>query len=88
MDYSDFTIAQVQADFQLTIDERQTLFTTVQPVQPSALLTNFLAEYLSLAIDVNSEKARSELVIAPVLADVRRHRLYLWVTAKTQFVGL
>jgi hypothetical protein len=42
MDYSDFTIAQVQADFQLTIDERQTLFTTVQPVQPSALLTNFL----------------------------------------------
>lgn len=76
MDYSDFTIAQVQADFQLTIDERQTLFTTVQPVQPSALLTNFLAEYLSLAIDVNSEKARSEFVIAPVLADVRRHSNY------------
>jgi hypothetical protein len=76
MDYSDFTIAQVQTDFQLTIDERQALFTSVQPVQPSSLLTNFLAEYLSLAIDVNSEKARSEFVIAPVLADVRRHSNY------------
>jgi hypothetical protein len=76
MDYSHFTIAQVQADFQLTIDERQALFTNVQPVQPSSLLTNFLAEYLSLAIDINSEKARSEFVIAPVLADVRRHSNY------------
>ncbi len=76
MVYSDFTIARVQADFQLSIDERQTLFTDVQPVQPSTLLTDFLAEYLSLAIDVNSEKARSEFVIAPVLADVRRHSNY------------
>jgi hypothetical protein len=76
MAYSDFTIAQVQADFQLTIDERQALFTDVPPVQPSALLKDFLAEYLSLAIDVNSEKARSEFVIAPVLADVRRHSHY------------
>jgi hypothetical protein len=64
MDYSDFTIVQVQADFQLTINERQTLLTTVQPVQPSCLLTNFLKEYLSLAIDVNSEKARSEFVMS------------------------
>lgn len=76
MAYSDFTIAQVQTDFQLSIDERQALFTDVPPVPPSALLTMFLDEYLSLAIDVNSEKARSEFIIAPVLADVRRHSNY------------
>jgi hypothetical protein len=76
MAYSDFTIAQVQAKFQLVIDERQVLFTDMQPVQPSVLLTMFLDEHLPLAIDINSEKARSEFIIAPVLADVRRHSNY------------
>jgi hypothetical protein len=51
----------------LTIDESQILFNWVLPVQPSELLLLTLREYLPLATAVNTEKARSELLIAPVL---------------------
>jgi hypothetical protein len=74
--YSEFTIAQVVERFHLTIDEQQDLFTYVNPVEPSELLKAFLDEYLSLALDVNSEKARSEFIIAPVLGEVRRQSHY------------
>lgn len=72
MSYSDFTLAKVQADFGLTLTEQRGLFAGISPVNPSDLLAMTLAEYLSLAIDINSEKARSEFIIAPVLGDVRR----------------
>ncbi|EKQ67353.1 hypothetical protein OsccyDRAFT_3613 [Leptolyngbyaceae cyanobacterium JSC-12] len=76
MSYSEFTIAKVQELFHLVIDEQRELFSDVQPVKPSELLQMILKEYLSLAIDVNSEKVRSEFIIAPVLGDVRRQSNY------------
>ncbi|UZQ53332.1 hypothetical protein OOK60_12555 [Trichothermofontia sichuanensis B231] len=76
MSYSEFTIAKVQELFHLAIAEQEALFTDVQPVEPSELLQMILKEYLSLAIDVNSEKVRSEFIIAPVLGDVRRQSGY------------
>lgn len=72
MNYSDFTLAKVQADFGLTLTEQRDLFADISPIEPSELLAMTLAEYLPLAIDINSEKARSEFIIAPVLGDVRR----------------
>ncbi len=72
MPYSNFTLEQVREQFQLILDETQDLFANVAEVPPSPLLTQILAEYLPLAIDINSEKARSELIIAPVLVEVRR----------------
>lgn len=39
---------------------------------PSDHLHTALAENLSLALSINTEKARSELVIAPVLLEIRR----------------
>ena len=72
MSYSDFTLAKVQTDFGLTLTEQRDLFAKMQPVAPSELLAMTLTEYLPLAIDINSEKARSEFIIAPVLGDVRR----------------
>lgn len=76
MSYSEFTIAKVQELFHLAIAEQEELFADVQPVEPSELLQMILKEYLSLAIDVNSEKVRSEFIIAPVLGDVRRQSGY------------
>ena len=72
MVYSDFTLAKVQADFGLTLTEQRDMFADIKPIDPSELLAMTLAEYLPLAIDINSEKARSEFIIAPVLGDVRR----------------
>lgn len=43
----------------------------IEPIQPSATLTAFLEETLPLAA-AGSEKARSELIISPILVEVRR----------------
>ncbi len=76
MAYSDFTLATVQATFQLTIEEKRRLFADLQGVQPSARLLTDLQENKPLAIAINSEKARSEFLIAPILAEVRRQTAY------------
>lgn len=72
MAYSDFTLATVQAAFDLTIEERHRLFVEIDRVQPSERLLTDLNENKPLAIAINSEKARSEFLIAPILAEVRR----------------
>ncbi|NEO84018.1 MAG: hypothetical protein F6J87_07140 [Spirulina sp. SIO3F2] len=73
MSYSQFTLDQVKAKFELTIQEDRPLFTEPPQVQPSQLLQQLLQDYLPLALAMNSEKARSEFIIAPILADVRHH---------------
>ena len=72
MSYSNFTLSKVKAHFNLTTDETQDLFAEVLPVQPSELLTAVLKEQLPLASAINTEKARSELVVMPLLIEVRR----------------
>lgn len=72
MAYSDFTLRQLKKQFALEIDEQLDLFATVRPVPLSDLLTTTLKENVPLAIAVNTEKARSELIITPMLLEVRR----------------
>lgn len=72
MAYSDFNLKKVGQDFGLQIDEQPDLFAHVTPVQPGVTLTNTLAETAQLAIAINTEKARSELIIAPVLLEIWR----------------
>lgn len=71
MAYSQFTLDQVKTNFDLTIQEDQPLFTDRVELNPSPLLQQILQEYLPLALAINSEKARSEFIIAPILGDVR-----------------
>ncbi|MEM8640489.1 MAG: hypothetical protein AAGG51_16980 [Cyanobacteria bacterium P01_G01_bin.54] len=73
MSYSSFkTLASIQAAFHLTIDESQHLFTQTPSRQPSDYLERTLAENIPLANAVNTEKARSELMITPILLEIRR----------------
>jgi hypothetical protein len=72
MAYSDFTLEKVQKKFDLTISEDLDLFANVPELEPSILLTKFLAEYAQLALKINTEKARSEMIIAPILLDFRK----------------
>lgn len=72
MAYSNFTLSKVKTEFNLVTDETQDLFATVPLVQPSKLLTEILREQLPLASAINTEKARSELIVMPVLIEVRR----------------
>lgn len=72
MPYSQFTLRQLVQEFNLTLSENTRLFPSVQPVKPTELLSITLQETLPLATAINSEKARSELVIAPVLLEIKR----------------
>ncbi|MDY6803341.1 MAG: hypothetical protein SXA11_05980 [Cyanobacteriota bacterium] len=73
MAYSDFTtITKVRKAFDLSFIESQELFTKINPIEPSDYLKLTLKEYVPLANAINTEKARSELIIAPVLLEVRR----------------
>ena len=72
MAYSDFkTIAQVQEKFGLDVDPSQTLFEAVESVEVSDFLQQTIQRNLFVANAVNTEKARSELLIAPILLEVR-----------------
>jgi hypothetical protein len=73
MAYSDFkTIGSVKDAFGLTTIEDIQFLTQAPPIAPSETLTAILAENLPLATASGSEKARSELIISPVLVEVRR----------------
>jgi hypothetical protein len=70
MPYSDFTIDNVRA--KLNIELQQIAFIPeLQPLTASDWLQQSLAMGMALAIDVDSEKARSEFIIAPVLLELR-----------------
>jgi hypothetical protein len=71
MAYSDFSLKKVKQDFNLTILEQHFL-PKIDPVGPSPLLTEWLETNLPLAVALGTEKARSELVICPVLVEVKR----------------
>jgi hypothetical protein len=71
MAYSDFTIPELKQKFQLTIDETTNLFAHVPAVDLPMTLADILRRYLPLALNLNTEKARSELIIAPVLTEFK-----------------
>lgn len=72
MSYRDFTIKDVKHKLGLTLIEDQPLHAGIAPVEPSERLAEWLRENASLALDINTEKARSEMIIAPILLEVRR----------------
>ncbi len=59
MAYSDFTLEKVPKSFDLTISEYLDIFANVPELEPSILLTKFLAGSAQLALKINTEKARS-----------------------------
>jgi len=72
MAYSDFDLTKVRHAFGLQIDEKPDLFADVTLMQPSAMLADTLAETAHLAMAIHTEKARSEMLILPVLLDLWR----------------
>jgi co-chaperonin GroES (HSP10) len=72
MPYSEFTLKKVRQDFNLTIVEQPGFLPTIEPILPSANLAEFLERYLPLALALNTEKARSEMLICPILLEVKR----------------
>jgi len=81
MSFSDFTLPEVARTFRLVLDETAMIFASLPEAPVSPLLTATLAENLPLALAIHTEKARSELLIAPMLVELRRlleHRISLF----------
>ncbi|MDB9467129.1 hypothetical protein [Dolichospermum circinale] len=76
MAYSDFSLTKFKKTFNITIKEEIDLFATVEPIEISEKLTNTLEETTELALAINTEKARSEMIITPILLEVRRKANY------------
>ncbi|NES06848.1 MAG: hypothetical protein F6K22_30955 [Okeania sp. SIO2F4] len=72
MPYRDFTLPKIQQEFSLKIHEKVDLFANIPEVQPREFLKQTLQNNLPLALAINTEKARSEMIIAPILIEFRK----------------
>lgn len=71
MSYNDFTIDMLKEHFAIELIEDTLLFPTPRAVPVPQRLAELLQCYLPLAITINTDKARSEFIIAPILADLK-----------------
>lgn len=81
MAYSNFTLKTVRSEFELEEVDTTGLFSNIEPVAPSELLKAVLARNIPLATAIGTEKAKSELIVANVLVELREqldHRISLF----------
>jgi hypothetical protein len=72
MAYSDFDLKTAIRTFGLVEDRTTDLFAGVAPLEPGDYLRAWLDEFAPVALGVNTEKARSEFIIVPILAEAKR----------------
>ena len=97
MPYSNFTLAEAQERFQLETFRAVGIFSGAAPVEPSVYLSTVLGRKAALVTAIGTEKARSELIVADILFELREHleaRLSLFsgiefnVNAEAQLTGM
>ncbi|MFN6395626.1 MAG: hypothetical protein ACK4V9_14440, partial [Aphanizomenon sp.] len=76
MAYNDFKLSEIIQNFGLTLNEVSGLFGDILEEECSDLLTTILKDNIDLAVAINTEKARSEMIISPILLEVRRKLNY------------
>ncbi len=72
MAYSQFSLTDIRDKFQVELHQHASLFAAIEPIPLSETLTTILDENVSLALAIYTEKARSELIIAPLLVELRK----------------
>ncbi|NEQ99653.1 MAG: hypothetical protein F6K30_23620 [Cyanothece sp. SIO2G6] len=72
MSYSQFQLEDIEAKLGLTIQEERNLFSNISRVNISAVLKDILDYNLPLALEIATEKARSELLLAPILIELKK----------------
>lgn len=76
MPYSDFTLERVKKAFDLTLSDKINHFVDTPDLECSDRLTETLQENVPLALASNTEKSRSEMIIAPILIELRKQLQY------------
>ncbi len=73
MPYSSFkTIGEICDRFDVSVEELPAFFMDLAPIEVSLLFQQLLERNIPLAHAINTEKARSELLIAPTLLEIRQ----------------
>ena len=72
MSYSDFNLKRVKQEFNLSFIENKDLFIEIAEVEISEYLRTTLDYNVPLALAINTEKARSELIISNILLELKR----------------
>ena len=72
MSYSEFTFQSLRDTLSLHLMQDAALFAHIEEVAVSEYLQTTLQENVALALNINTEKARSEMIIAPMLIEVRK----------------
>ncbi len=73
MSYSDFkTVENIKDKFKIPITSGESLFSETEEIEAGDILTEIFEDNIPLALNINTEKARSELIVCPVLVEVRR----------------
>ena len=81
MAYSNFTLEAVRKTFGLETVESAGTFSEIAPVAPSDHLMTALSRNVPLAVAIGTEKAKSEMIVANVLIELREqfeHRISLF----------
>lgn len=73
MAYSNFTLEAVEKTFQLESIQSVGIFSETEPIEPSTELTKALAKKVPLAVAIGTEKAKSEMIVADLLVELREH---------------
>jgi len=71
MAYPDFDLKSAVARFALKEQPMAELFSDVAPREPSARLRDWIAQCGAVALAISTERARSEYLILPILAEVK-----------------
>jgi hypothetical protein len=72
MSYEEFNLEQISSDFGLAIEENVELFADIQEVQLDEFFLRYLHNNIPLAVAISTEKAKSEMILAPILIELRR----------------
>jgi hypothetical protein len=73
MSYKDFTLEKVRKQLGLTLESDRDLFSqTIRPLPLAEPFVSYLNYSVPLALAINTEKARSEMIIAPMLIELKR----------------
>lgn len=72
MPYSQFNVEQIKTTFGITLTRTVDLFADIAETEPSNFLKETLQFNLPLALEINSDKARSELIVAPILVEIKK----------------
>ncbi len=81
MAYSDYTLSEIKEKFHLAIEEQTNIFPDVIEEKISDFLNEILEENIPLALAIHTEKARSEMIVTPILIELRKllnHRISLF----------